>query len=226
MHGTQPLGAGTVDIDGPAGRLEGLLYAPTTTPTGAIVFAHPHPMHGGSMHTKVVFQAARGLADAGFAVLRFNFRGVGRSEGVFHGDAGEQADFEAALEHVATLFPGTPLWAGGFSFGSWIGLTVGARDPRVTALVGIGLPADRYDFEAVVNGRKPTFLIHGEEDDVCPLQAVRLLYGRLAEPKELVVIDDADHLFDGRTLEIREVVGGLLRDAADLSPEKAEVPEP
>jgi len=215
-----------VNIDGQAGRLEGLLYIPTAAPTGAIVFAHPHPEHGGTMHTRVVFQAARGLADAGFAVLRFNFRGVGRSDGAFDGDAGERADFEAALDFLATRLPGVPLWAGGFSFGSWIGLAVGASDRRVSALLGIGVPAARYDFEAVVDSCKPTFLIHGEDDDICPLSAVRRLYGRLAEPKELVVIEGADHLFEGRTLELREVVGTLFRDAEDLSMEDVEVPEP
>src|SRR5512142_2248678 len=108
------------DLTGPAGRLEALLEEPAGAPRAAVVFAHPLPTHGGTMHTKAVYQGAKGLLRAGCAVLRFNFRGVGRSDGEFDGGAGEKGDFTAALDYMANKYPAVPLWAAGFSFGSWI----------------------------------------------------------------------------------------------------------
>src|SRR6478752_5129220 len=105
------------DLSGPAGRLEALLEAPEGAPKAAVVFAHPLPTHGGTMHTKAVYQGAKGLLRAGFAVLRFNFRGVGKSVGEFTGGPGEREDFTAAIDYMAAKYPGLPLWAAGFSFG-------------------------------------------------------------------------------------------------------------
>src|SRR5215471_19951945 len=102
------------DLTGPAGHLEALIEEPSAAPKAAVVFAHPLPTHGGTMHTKAVYQGAKGLLRAGCAVLRFNFRGVGRSDGVFDGDAGEKGDFTAALDYMAKRYPGLPLWAAGF----------------------------------------------------------------------------------------------------------------
>src|SRR5260370_42318249 len=106
------------DLKGPAGRLEALLDAPAETPKAAVVFAHPLPTHGGTMHTKAVYQAAKGLVRGGSAVLRFNFRGVGKSQGSFTGGPGEREDFKAAVDYMARRYPSRPLWAGGFSFGA------------------------------------------------------------------------------------------------------------
>ncbi len=126
---------------------------------------------------------------------------------------GEQADFAAALDFMSARYPGADrIWAGGMSFGAWIGLTAGAADRRVTTLIGIAPPVNRYDFSAVVTAQKPTFLVHGERDELVPLKEVRRFYGRLAEPRELVVIDGADHLFDGKVTEVGEAVEDLLRD--------------
>src|ERR1041384_1741868 len=105
------------DLKGPAGHLEALLDEPDAAPKAVVVFAHPLPTHGGTMHTKAVYQGAKGLVRAGCAVLRFNFRGVGRSDGSFSGGPGEKEDFKAALDYAAARFPGIPLWAAGFSFG-------------------------------------------------------------------------------------------------------------
>src|SRR5512138_1985506 len=139
------------DLTGPAGRLEALIDEParvrnrtpaisTAHPRAAVVFAHPHPQFGGTMHTKAVFQGAKGLVRAGCAVLRFNFRGVGRSAGEFDRGEGEMDDFKAALDYMAARYPGLPLWAAGFSFGAWVALEVGAMDDRVTALIGVAPP--------------------------------------------------------------------------------------
>jgi alpha/beta superfamily hydrolase len=223
--------ATVTDLVGPAGRLEALLDLPQGSserpqedaaaerrPRAAVVFAHPHPQHGGTMHTKAVYQGAKGLARIGCAVLRFNFRGVGRSEGTFGGGAGEQADFSAAIDYLATKYPGTPLWTAGFSFGAWVALEVGAVDDRVSVLIGIAPPVATsvsgmdYHFPNTLASTKPKFFVQGEADEVCPLEAMWHFYGRLDEPKELVVIDAADHLFEGRTQEVGEALEDLLGD--------------
>jgi alpha/beta superfamily hydrolase len=204
--------ASRLNLKGPAGRLDALLDEPDGPPRAAAVFAHPHPVYGGTMNTKVVFHGAKALAQIGCAVLRFNFRGAGQSEGVFDEGAGEAADFRAALDFMAGRFPAVPLWAAGMSFGSWIALTAGASDDRVTTLIGIAATVDRYDFSAVAASTKPKFLIHGERDEICPLSGIRRFYATLAEPKELVVIDAADHLFDGKVGEVADALIDLLED--------------
>jgi alpha/beta superfamily hydrolase len=206
------------DLKGSAGRLEALLDTPDAAPRAAVVFAHPHPQFGGTMHTKAVYQGAKGLVRSGCAVLRFNFRGVGASEGSFDKGEGEKLDFIAALDYMAAKYPGIPLWAAGFSFGSWVALETGAVDPRVSVLIGIAppvatkLPDRSYDFTNTLESDKPKFFVQGEADELCPLEAMWTFYGQLKEPKELVVIDGADHLFDGKTQEVGEALEDLLSD--------------
>jgi uncharacterized protein len=203
------------DLSGPAGRLEALLDLPDgREPKAAVVFAHPLPTHGGTMHTKAVYQGTKGLVRAGCAVLRFNFRGVGKSQGSFTGGEGERGDYKAALDYLAQRYPALPLWAAGFSFGSWIALECGATDDRVTVLIGIAPPVTRegYEFSNTLKSTKPKFFVQGEADDICPIQDMWKFYGTLLEPKELVVIDGADHLFDGHTEEVGEALEDLLED--------------
>jgi alpha/beta superfamily hydrolase len=208
-----------VTLAGPAGPLEGLLDDPHAaaegrTPRAAVVFAHPHPQQGGTMHTKAVFQGAKGLARIGCAVLRFNFRGVGASGGAFDEGQGEAEDFRAALDWMASRYPGLPLWAAGFSFGSWIALETGADDARVSVLIGIAPPVTRqgYTFDRVLASSKPKFIVQGDLDELCPLKDLWAFYARLREPKELVVIDGANHLFEGKTGEVGEALEELLGD--------------
>jgi alpha/beta superfamily hydrolase len=215
-------------LPGPAGTLEALVDDPgslcTTTsprqdaqglppkpPTAAVVLAHPHPLHGGTMHTKVVFQTAKAFCRLGCAVLRFNFRGVGVSAGAFADGVGEKDDFRAAIDFMTARYPSVPIWAAGMSFGSWIAMTVGAEDDRVTALVGIAIPITLYDFAAVGASTKPKFFVHGERDEICQARALWEFYGRASEPKELVIIEAANHLFDGRVSEVAETIEDLLR---------------
>ncbi|HXG87196.1 MAG TPA: alpha/beta fold hydrolase [Vicinamibacterales bacterium] len=200
------------EISGPAGPLEIVLDLPDGVAKAAAVFAHPHPLHGGTMHTKAVYQSAKALARAGAAVLRFNFRGVGRSFGVHDGGPGEMADFAAALDYLSGRFPGLPLWAAGFSFGSYIAMNAGAADARVQALIGVGTAIDRYDYTAVKSSDKHKFVVHGEFDELISVKDVKKFYAQLAEPKDLVVIDAADHLFTGKTLELSAAVEDLLKD--------------
>ena len=206
-----------VDIPGPAGFLEGLINAPADgAPRAIAVLAHPLPTGGGTMHTKAVFHAAKALARIGVPVLRFNFRGVGRSAGSFSDGHGERDDFRAALAFMKARYPDVKsIWTGGMSFGSWVAMTVGAEAADVTALIGIACPVNRYDYSAVAAASTSTFLIHGERDELIPLKEIRKFYATLSEPKELVVIDGADHLFDGKVSEVGDAIEDLLQDFND-----------
>ena len=199
-------------IAGPAGPLEVLVDKPAGAPRAAVVFAHPLPIQGGTMHTKVVFQGAKALTRAGCVVLRFNFRGVGLSAGVWDEGRGELDDYRAATDFMVSQYPGLELWAAGFSFGSYIAMTSGARDDRICALIGIAPPVDHYNYAPVLASPKPKFLIHGEDDELIPLRAVREFYARLPEPKEFVEIDRANHLFDGQASEVGDALEELLAD--------------
>jgi len=199
------------EIQGPAGRLEAILEEPPDV-RAAVVFAHPHPQYGGTMHTKVVYQGAKAFARIGCAVLRFNFRGVGTSEGAWDDGRGEMDDFRAALDVMRSRYPDVPLWVAGMSFGAWIALTAGADDDRVTTLVGVAPPLSRYDFEKTKTSAKPKFFIQGERDEICPLKEMYSFYSQCRDPKELVVIDAADHLFDGKVLEVGDAIEDLLGD--------------
>jgi uncharacterized protein len=202
------------EIAGPVGRLEALLDEPAAGVDlrAAVVFAHPHPQYGGTMHSKVVYQAAKALGRIGCAVLRFNFRGVGSSAGAFDEGVGESEDFRAGLDFMQQRYHGGRLWAGGFSFGAWVALTVAVQNPRVSTMIGIAPPVARYDMEAVRRSAKAKFFIQGERDELCPLKEMQEFYAHSEEPKELIVIDAADHLFDGKTSEVGDAIEDLLGD--------------
>jgi hypothetical protein len=170
------------------------------------------------MHFKVVFRAAKALQSAGLAVLRFNFRGVGRSEGTHDHGAGEQEDVRAALFEVQDRLPGLPLVVGGFSFGSVVALRVAARDARVRAAFALGFPV-ALDGHALTlePARKPRLFVQGELDEFGPGQALRALVESLPEPRELVVIPGARHFFDGHL----DGLQGALADWAETRPWEA-----
>src|SRR5215471_3150729 len=165
-----------------AGRLEALLEEPpaqggvnadglvergrTAGLRAAVVLAHPHPQHGGSMHTKVVYQAAKAFTRIGCAVLRFNFRGVGTSEGSWDEGRGEMDDFRAGIAFMREQYPNVRVWSAGMSFGAWIAMTVGAQEDVVSTLVGIAPPVSRFVFDVVRTTDKPKFFIQGERDEL------------------------------------------------------------
>jgi alpha/beta superfamily hydrolase len=200
------------EIQGPAGPLEALLDEPGLAGVrAACVFSHAHPLYHGTMHMKAVYQAAKALSRIGVAALRFNFRGVGASKGTHDGGPGELEDYRAALDFMAERYPEAPLWAGGFSFGAWIAWNAAIDDPRVTLMLGIGLPVNRFDFAPAKDSDKAKFLIHGELDELISVREIRKFYADLREPKELAVIEGADHVFDGKASEVGEAVEDLLK---------------
>jgi alpha/beta superfamily hydrolase len=186
----------TFDLPGPAGRLEAILMHPEGEPRAAAVVCHAHPLHGGMMHFKVVFRAAKALQEAGVAVLRFNFRGVGRSEGIHDQGQGEQDDVRAALAEVERRLPGRPLVLGGFSFGSSMALRVGATDRRVRALFGLGVPLTMIGGLDMLAGCViPRLFVQGGDDVFGSGAALRDATATLPEPKDVVVVKGADHFF-------------------------------
>jgi alpha/beta superfamily hydrolase len=195
------------DIAGPAGRLEAILMRPDGEPRAASVVCHAHPLHGGVMHFKVVFRAAKALQAEGIAALRFNFRGVGRSEGTHDEGRGEQDDVRAALGELASRFPSLPLLAGGFSFGSAMALRTGCADARVRALFALGFPITMLgDTAFLASCARPRLFVQGEHDTFGPAPRIRALVETLPEPRTLTVVPEADHFFAGHLDELQEAV--------------------
>ncbi|HVG28179.1 MAG TPA: alpha/beta fold hydrolase [Pyrinomonadaceae bacterium] len=207
--------AGNLFVPAAHGRLEAIIKEPRGERRGAALVLHPHPLHGGTMHNKVAFRAARALNEAGCVVLRINFRGTGRSTGEHdHARGGEQEDAGAALGYLVEKYPGLPVVLAGFSFGARVGLEVGTRDPRVSALIGIGTPvsiAERgYDFSFLEECRKPVLFVHGERDefgDVATLQSLAATIPAEASAR-VEVIAGAGHFFDEQLDELARVVRG------------------
>ena len=204
--------AGNLFLPAPHGRIEAILKEPRAGARGAALVLHPHPLHGGTMHNKVVFRTARGLGEAGLITLRINFRGVGQSTGE-HGHArGEQEDARAGLDHLEREYPALPLIVAGFSFGSYVGLSVGIPDPRVRAVVAVGtpvsMPGREYDFSLLRECRKPVLFVHGEHDEFGDVARLKELAAQLPpEARARVeVIAGAGHFFDRQLEELTRAV--------------------
>ena len=164
------------------------------------------------MHNKVVFRAAKAALRVGMPTLRFNFRGVGKSAGSFASGDGEQDDVRAALDYLQVRYPGLPVCLMGFSFGAWVGLTVGATDSRVAALVGLGVPVATQDFSFLRGITKPKLFVQGTLDVFGPPDKLRALFDSLAEPKRLHLVPDVDHFFAGKLEELQGAVGEFLEE--------------
>ena len=188
-------------LEGPAGRLEAILWTPSAPrhrPPLAAVVCHPHPLFGGTMHNKVVYQAAKSLDAIGLPVLRFNFRGAGLSAGKHSRGVGEQDDLRAALDFLAKQFRSLPLLLAGFSFGAWVGLRVGCEDPRVSHLIGLGVPVNSSDFSFLRLCNKPKLFVHGSADQYGAVEKVKRLVRSLPGENHLVVVSGADHFFSSK----------------------------
>jgi alpha/beta superfamily hydrolase len=207
--------AGNLFIPVAHGQLEAILKEPRQgSPKGVALVLHPHPLGGGTMHNKVVFRAAAALNDAGLTVLRINFRGVGQSTGVHDEGRGEREDVRAGLDYLSQQYPGLRITLCGFSFGCRVGLEVGIQDPRVSFLIGIGTPLDKYDFSFVAQSRKPLLLVHGEHDEFGNVEQLRALVNELESsvPVQLVVSPGAGHFFEGHLDELKRAITDWVTD--------------
>ena len=194
-------------LHGPAGALEALLEEPEEgEPREAVLVCHPHPAHGGTMHNKVVYRIARGLRQSGAVVLRFNFRGVGRSEGVYDQAVGELEDARAALEWLRERYPDLPYSLAGFSFGSRIILRLGCKLGTAHRLVAVGFPTWREDNTYLSHCRTPKLFLQSTIDEFGPQEALDLLFQNFAEPKRLLYIPAADHFFAGALDDLEHAV--------------------
>jgi len=203
-------------LEGTAGKLEALINEGGENPTAAALVTHPHPLFGGTLHNKVVFHAMKALNSFGFPVLRFNFRGTGLSEGEHAHGEGEVEDVRVALDWLAGKFR-LPIMLAGFSFGAAVGLRVGCPDDRVQAVVGLGLPVGaiegrHYDYEFLKSCGKPKLFVSGTRDQFAPRGKLEQLVQALPDPKKLVLVEAADHFFEGRLREMRDAIESWVKE--------------
>jgi uncharacterized protein len=201
-------------LDGPAGRLEAILWTPTSSahPPLAAVVCHPHPLFGGTMHNKVIYQTAKSLDAIGIPVLRFNFRGAGLSAGVHDRGQGEKEDVRAALDFLASEFSGVPLLLAGFSFGAWVGMRVGCEDTRVSHLIGLGIPVNSTDFSFLRQCNKPKLFVHGSKDEHGAIDKVKALIPKLPGENRLVVVEGVDHFLAGKLDQLGAAINAWLTE--------------
>jgi uncharacterized protein len=203
-------------LDGPAGRLEAILNLGVENATHAALVCHPHPVYGGTLHNKVVFHTMKALNHFGFPVLRFNFRGTGLSHGEHDYGAGEFEDVRTALDWLGREYH-LPIVFAGFSFGAAVGLQAACPHDRVHAVIGLGVPVqpndDRaYDLSCLSTCAKPKLFVSGSRDQFGPRAKLQALVDSVPEPKQLVVIDSADHFFEGRLRELRVAIETWVRE--------------
>jgi alpha/beta superfamily hydrolase len=191
-------------IEGPAGRLEAVLRAARPARAAAVV-SHPHPLHGGTLHNPVVFHSDRELNRAGFSTLRFNVRGVGASSGAHDEGRGEVDDLACAADWLRGAAPGAALILVGYSFGAWCSVRLAARDPRVAAVVAIGLPTRHYPCDDLARLGRPVAVVQGDADELGPIAEVRSLLAGQAEGR-LYVVERGGHLFPDRASGVAALV--------------------
>jgi uncharacterized protein len=207
-------------LDGPAGRLEALLNAGAEKATHAALVCHPHPLFGGTLHNKVVFHTMKALNSFGFPVLRFNFRGAGLSHGAHDQGEGEIDDVRAALDWLDSEYH-LPMVFAGFSFGAAVGLRAACPDSRVKAVIGVGTPVGpvvaesevprSYTFDFMHDCTKPKLFVSGARDQFGPRRKLEELVSSIPEPRKLVIVEGADHFFEGRLRELREAIEAWMK---------------
>ena len=197
-------------LDGSAGRLEALLEEPEDgAPKEAALVCHPHPQHGGTMHNKVVYRIARGLRSTGAVVLRFNYRGVNRSEGEYAHGEGELEDARTALGYLRGRFPDLPFTLAGFSFGSRIALRLGCQEAPARRVIAVGFPTAYKNNSYLEACTIPKIFIQSSRDQYGPLAELEPLVAALPEPRKLIVVEAGDHFFAGALEELEREVSRL-----------------
>jgi uncharacterized protein len=186
-----------VTLAGPAGVLEGLLQERDAHDHAwTAVVCHPHPQKGGTLNNKVVHRVASVLHELDAAVLRFNFRGVGRSAGAFDGGTGELEDARAALRWMEARYPEAHRWVAGFSFGAGVAARLAASEPTVERVILVAPPVASSDFSVLESAAVRKLVIQGTRDDLCPLAALEAVFPTWAAPKALIRVEGASHFFD------------------------------
>lgn len=202
-------------FNGPEGRLEGK-YHPGPAPDSPIaLILHPSPQHGGSMNNKVVYTLFHTFVKRKFAVLRFNFRGVGRSQGVFSKGEGELSDAASALDWLQAYNQNSrECWIAGCSFGAWIGMQLLMRRPEITGFISVAPPANMYDFTFLAPCPSSGLMLTGDKDEIVPYESVKKLVDKLNQQKDINVQHDvspgANHFFQGKLEEMEEAVSSYL----------------
>ncbi len=207
-----------VIFNGTEGRLEGRYHHAKTAGAPIALTLHPHPLHGGTMNNRIVFAMYQSFQRRGFSVLRFNFRGVGRSQGRFDGGHGELSDAASALDWMQTINPNASgCWIGGYSFGAWIGMQLLMRRPELDGFISISPPAGALDFSFLAPCPASGVIIHGGADDVVPGDVAAKLARKLSSQKSVEVeykeIAKADHLFSGHMEALAAAVEAYLDKA-------------
>lgn len=203
-------------IDGPAGGLEALLEEPEGgSPRMASVVCHPHPLYGGAMHNKVVYRIARGLRKAGLVVLRFNFRGVGRSQGEHAHLTGEIEDARAALAWLRVRYPDLPYALAGFSFGARVITELGCQAAGARFLLAAGFPTRYGAVEYLGKCGAPKIFVQSTHDQFGPRPELEALYSGWSEPKRLLWIEAADHFFAGALEDLERKVHGAALEIVE-----------
>jgi alpha/beta superfamily hydrolase len=198
-------------LNGPSGKLEALLEAPEEgEPRAAALVCHPHPLFGGTLHNKVVYRTARALRNSGHVVLRFNFRGVGNSQGEHAHGVGEIEDARAALDWLRARYPDLPYLLAGFSFGSRVILSLGCGLPDVAQLIALGFPAKRESVDFAANCIVPKVFIQSTHDEFGPPAEMDAFYAQVAEPKRLIWVEADDHFFAGGLDRLEVAVGEVV----------------
>ena len=211
-------------INGPEGRLEGRYQQGGKPDSPIAVVLHPHPLHGGTMNNKVVYNVFQIFVRRGFSVLRFNFRGVGRSEGMFDNGQGELSDSASALDWLQSVNPNaSTCWVGGFSFGAWISMQLLMRRPEIDGFISISPPANRFDFAFLAPCPSSGLIMQGTDDDIVPEPDVAKLVAKLSSQRGIDVayrhIEGANHLYDNKleelTASIENYLDSMLRPASE-----------
>ena len=199
---------GNLQIPASHGMIEAILKEPRGKIKGVALVCHPHPLAGGTMHNKVVYRTAAGLLEAGFATLRFNFRGVGASTGAHDDGDGEKQDVKDALDYLSKQYPNQPITLAGFSFGSRVGMEVGLDDERIVRLISVGTPVDKYDFSFLKSCRKPILFVHGDSDEFGSIENLNELVAQVAEKTDakLIVFQNCGHFFDNQLEQLKNAV--------------------
>ena len=204
-----------VIINGPEGRIEGRYHHSKQPNAPVALLLHPHPQHGGTMNNKVVYTLYHAFVRQGFSALRFNFRGVGRSQGSFARGEGELSDAASALDWLQSYNPNAAAcWIAGFSFGAWIGMQLLMRRPEIDGFISVAPPANLYDFGFLAPCPSSGLITHGDKDHLVPLESVQKLINKLMHQRDITIdfrlVKGADHFFQNRLEELDEEVEDYL----------------